>query len=89
MKNKKDEKQKTKIDISSDNETEGRIKSVESLFGILSDDITLEKARNEYIKGKYGEPNSTTFAAIETAESGEDMYGPFDSVDELMKALND
>lgn len=34
------------------------------------------------------EPNETTYAAIEAAENGEDVYGPFDSVDELMEALN-
>lgn len=34
------------------------------------------------------EPNQTTYAAMEAAEKGEDMYGPFDSVAELMEALN-
>lgn len=34
------------------------------------------------------EPNETTYAAMEAAEKGEDMYGPFDSVAELMEALN-
>ena len=33
-------------------------------------------------------PNATTMAAIEAAENDEDMYGPFDSVDSLMEALN-
>lgn len=34
------------------------------------------------------EPNATTVAAIDTAENGNDMYGPFDSVADLMEALN-
>lgn len=34
------------------------------------------------------EPNEETCAAIEAAEKGEDMYGPFDSVSELMESLN-
>ena len=33
-------------------------------------------------------PNSATLSAIESAEKGEDVYGPFDSVDELMESLN-
>lgn len=34
------------------------------------------------------EPNEETYAAMEAAERGEDMYGPFDSVAMLMEALN-
>ncbi len=33
------------------------------------------------------EPNAETLAALEEAERGENMYGPFCSVDELMEAL--
>ena len=33
-------------------------------------------------------PNGVTVAAMESAEKDEDMYGPFDSVSELMEALN-
>ncbi len=33
-------------------------------------------------------PNAETIAAMEAAEKGEDMYGPFNSVAELMEALN-
>ncbi len=33
-------------------------------------------------------PNAATLAAMDAAERGEDMHGPFDSVDELMEALN-
>lgn len=35
-----------------------------------------------------GEPNETTYQAMEAAEQDEDVYGPFDSVAELMEALN-
>ena len=34
------------------------------------------------------EPNETTYKAINAAEKGEDIEGPFDSVEELMEALN-
>lgn len=33
-------------------------------------------------------PNHTTRAAMDAAERGEDLYGPFDSVSDLMEALN-
>ena len=33
-------------------------------------------------------PNSTTLAAMDAAEKGEDIHGPFDSVADLMEALN-
>ena len=34
------------------------------------------------------EPNETTYAAMESAVSGEDIHGPFTSVSEVMEALN-
>lgn len=37
---------------------------------------------------KIDEPNDTTYAAMEAAEKEENLYGPFESVDELMEALN-
>ncbi len=33
-------------------------------------------------------PNETTLRAMEMAEKGEDVYGPFNSVEELIEALN-
>lgn len=33
------------------------------------------------------EPNETTYAAMQAAEDG-DVYGPFDSVEDMMEALN-
>ena len=40
------------------------------------------------IKIKSEMPNSVTTAVMEVAEKGEDLYGPFDSVEALMEALN-
>ena len=37
---------------------------------------------------KIDEPNTTTYEAMESAEKEDDLHGPFDSVDELMEALN-
>ena len=34
------------------------------------------------------EPNATTYATIESSEKGEDVYGPFDTVEEMMESLN-
>lgn len=34
------------------------------------------------------DPNITTLEAMDDAEKGENMYGPFDSVSALMEALN-
>ena len=33
-------------------------------------------------------PNAATLAAMDDAENGTDLYGPFDSVSDLMEALN-
>ena len=33
-------------------------------------------------------PNARTLAAMEAAETGRDVFGPFDTVEELMEALN-
>lgn len=37
---------------------------------------------------KIDEPNEVTYAAMEAAIKGEDVYGPFDSVSSLMEALD-
>ena len=34
------------------------------------------------------EPNETTYAAMQAAEDGRDIYGPFDSVADMMRSLN-
>ena len=33
-------------------------------------------------------PNAVTLAAMDASEKGEDMYGPYDSISDLMEALN-
>ncbi len=33
-------------------------------------------------------PNGVTLAAMEAADNDEDLYGPFDTVEELIEALN-
>ena len=33
-------------------------------------------------------PNAVTLAAMDAAEKGEELYGPYDNVPELMEALN-
>ena len=33
-------------------------------------------------------PNAVTLAAMEAAENDEDIYGPYDTVSDLMEALN-
>ena len=34
------------------------------------------------------EPNETTYSAMKASENGEEMHGPFDSVADMMEALN-
>ena len=36
---------------------------------------------------KTDEPNETTYEAMESAQNNEDLYGPFDSVKDLMSEL--
>ena len=33
-------------------------------------------------------PNAVTLAVMDAAEKGEDLYGPYESVSDLMEALN-
>ena len=37
---------------------------------------------------KIEEPNAVTYAAMEASEKDENMYGPYDNIDDLMEALN-
>ena len=39
-------------------------------------------------KVNYDAPNEITLNAMQASEIGEDLYGPFDSVSELMEALD-
>ena len=38
---------------------------------------------------KHSEPNKTTYDAMKAADKDEDMYGPFNTVSDMMKALNE
>lgn len=37
---------------------------------------------------KLDKPNETTIKALEDAKNDKNLYGPFDSVDELLESLN-
>ena len=37
---------------------------------------------------KIDDPNEVTYAAMQASEKDEDIYGPFDSVSEMMEELN-
>ena len=37
---------------------------------------------------KINEPNDVTYKAMEAAEKDEEMHGPFDTVEDMMKELN-
>lgn len=41
------------------------------------------------LEPRFEEPNEATYTAIEAAIREKDMCGPFDSVSDLMEALND
>lgn len=60
--------------------------SVSSVFNMFAKTVVREQRIPFEIKAEV--PNSVTIAAIEAAEKGKDTYGPFDSVEELMEALN-
>ena len=49
---------------------------------------TVVRERRIPFEIRTNEPNETTYAAMETAVSGEDIHGPFTSVSEVMEALN-
>lgn len=50
---------------------------------IYKEDINMPKDNNGSI-----EPNEMTYETMETMKNNEDIYGPFDSIEELMEALN-
>lgn len=60
--------------------------SVSSAFNIFAKTVVREQRIPFELTTET--PNSLTIAAMESAEKGEDVYGPFDSVDDLMEALN-
>ncbi len=72
-------------------------KQAETLFSELG--LNLTTAFNIFLRQSVREqqipfqvrknvPNTVTLAAMDAAEKGEDMYGPYDSVSDLMEALN-
>lgn len=72
-------------------------KKADTLFADLG--MSLSTALNIFLRQSVREqqvpfvisrnvPNAVTEAAIEAAEHDEDIYGPFDSVDALMEALD-
>lgn len=59
--------------------------SVSSAFNIFAKTVVREQRIPFELTTEI--PNSVTLAAMDEAESG-DVYGPFDSIDDLMEALN-
>ena len=49
---------------------------------------TVVRERRIPFEIRTNEPNETTYAAMESAVSVEDIHGPFTSVSEVMEALN-
>ena len=60
--------------------------SVSSAFNMFAKTVVREQRIPFEITTEV--PNAVTLAAIEAAETGSDVYGPFDTVEELMEALN-
>ena len=71
-------------------------KQVELLFADLG--LTMTSAFNIFLRQSVREqqipfkvsrniPNAVTLAAMEQAETGEDLYGPYSTTAELMEAL--
>ena len=72
-------------------------KQAEALFSELGLNLTTafniflrQSVREQQIPFRLSKnvPNAVTLAAMDAAEKGEDLYGPYDSVSDLMKALN-
>jgi DNA-damage-inducible protein J len=72
-------------------------KQADALFSDLG--MSLSTAFNVFLRQSVREqqipfsisrnvPNAATLAAMDAAEKDEDMYGPFDSVEDFMEALN-
>lgn len=72
-------------------------KEAEDLFSDLG--LNLTTAFNIFLRQSVREqqipfqvtksvPNAVTLAAMNASERGEDLYGPYDSVSDLMEALN-
>ena len=73
-------------------------KQAETLFSELGLNLTTafniflrQSVREQQIPFRVSKnvPNAVTLAAMDAAEKGEDLYGPYESVSDLMDALND
>ena len=60
--------------------------SVSSAFNIFAKTVVREQRIPFELTTET--PNAVTVAAMDAAEKGTDVYGPFDSMDSLMEALN-
>ena len=60
--------------------------SVSAAFNIFAKTVVREQRIPFQISSEV--PNAATLAAMDSAEKKEDLYGPFDSVEDLMEALN-
>ena len=60
--------------------------SVSSAFNIFAKTVVREQRIPFELTTEV--PNAVTRAAIKSVEKGENLYGPFDSVEDLMTSLN-
>jgi len=72
-------------------------KQAETLFSDLGMNMTTafniflrQSVREQQIPFRISKnvPNAATLAAMDAAEKGEDLHGPYDNVSDLMEALN-
>lgn len=72
-------------------------KQAEALFSELGMNLTTafniflrQSVREQQIPFKVSKnvPNAVTLTAMDSAEKGEDLHGPYDSISDLMEALN-
>ncbi|MBR3141982.1 MAG: type II toxin-antitoxin system RelB/DinJ family antitoxin [Clostridiales bacterium] len=72
-------------------------KQAETLFSELGLNLTTafniflrQSVREQQIPFRVSKnvPNAVTLAAMDAAEKGEDLYGPYESVSDLMEELN-
>ena len=72
-------------------------KQAETLFSELGLNLTTafniflrQSVREQQIPFRVSKnvPNTVTLAAMDAAEKGEDLYGPYESVSDLMEELN-
>lgn len=85
---------KVSTNISIDAETKAKAQEILADFGLdLSTAVNIflrQMIRDNAIPFTISRevPNSVTLSAIEAVEKGEDVYGPYDSVKDLMEALD-